>query len=58
MENTAREIIQQVTSSWRSVIIDLRKSMVDHIIAPGKPNGYSDGSLKNPVGNHWAIVGI
>ena len=26
--------------------------------APDEPNGYSDGSLQNPIGDHWAIGGL
>ena len=34
------------------------KPLDKNIEAPTEPNGYSDGSLKNPIGNHWAIGGI
>ena len=56
--NPRRGIIQQITNSWMSLTIDLPKRMADHIETAEKPNDSSDGSLKNPVGNHWAIGGI
>ena len=32
--------------------------MNDDLKAPKQINSYSDGSLKNPTGNHWAIGGV
>ena len=56
-EHTAREIIQHYTSSWGSQKIPLPRKLEDNVVAPLDINNYSDGSLKNPVGNHWAIGG-
>ena len=57
-ECTAREVMQHCTSSWGYKNIENPNALDKHVEAPSKPNGYSDGSLKNPVGNHWAIGGI
>jgi hypothetical protein len=57
-EHTAREIIQHYTSSWGSQKIPLPRKLEDNVVAPLDINNYSDGSLKNPVGNHWAIGGV
>ena len=54
---TAREVIQHYTSSWKNEDISKPKKLEDGIEAPDEPNGYSDGSLKKPIGNHRAIWG-
>ena len=55
---TAREVIQRHTSSWEYDDIEKPKKVEEGKEAPENPNCYSDGSLKNPVGNHWAIGGL
>ena len=55
---TAREVIQQFTSSWGYRSMPKPKQLEEHEEAPAEPNCYSDGSLKNPIGNHWAVGGI
>ena len=57
-DHTAREVTQHYTNSWGSQRIPLPKKLGEEVEAPKEINNYSDGSLKNPVGNHWAIGGI
>ena len=57
-EWTAREVIQHYTSSWQYDNICKPERITEGEVAPGEPNGYSDGSHKNPIGNHWAIGGL
>ena len=57
-EWTAREVIQNYTGSWGDDEMEKPTKMEGGSRAPEAPNGYSDGSLKNPIGNHWAIGGI
>ena len=56
--HTAREVTQHYTNSWGSQKIPLPKQLDENVEAPNDINNYSDGSLKNPVGNHWAIGGV
>ena len=57
-EHTAREVTQHFTSSWGSQKMPMPKKLKEDEEAPKEINSYSDGSLKNPVGNHWAIGGV
>ncbi len=56
--HTAREVTQHYTSSWGSQKMPLPKKLDENAEAPFHINNDSDGSLKNPMGNHWAIGGV
>ena len=53
---TAREVVQMFTEPATSEVTP-QPGRCDEQVGE-KPNVYTDGSLKNPAGLHWAIGGV